>query len=103
MIKKLTASTILLFMNIFLSSALANPPMLKNDPKRPVDKISQELGITEQQFINCFNDVNPAPQGSQPTKQRERMNKAVLLPCLQRANPDITNDRLDQVMDKYRR
>ena len=33
---------------------------------------------------------------------RERANKAILLPCLQAANPSITNASLDAVMDKYR-
>lgn len=30
------------------------------------------------------------------------MNKSILLPCLHAADPEITNDMLDAVMDKYR-
>lgn len=70
--------------------------------QRPVDLIGPELGVTGAQFAKCFEAVNPAPQGSEPTKQREQANKAVLLPCLQAINPDITNDLLDSVSNKYR-
>ena len=84
-------------------SVYANPPMLKNDPKRPVDKISKDLGVTPDQFVACFNNVNPTPGGARPeSAERVHANKSVLLPCLQKANPDITNDMLDKVMDRYR-
>ena len=76
--------------------------MLKNDPKRPVDEISKDLGVTQEEFVACFNNVQPVLKGETPTKEHERMNKAVLLPCLQEANEDITNDLLDEVMGKYR-
>lgn len=69
---------------------------------RPTDKIAADLGVSEQQFIDCFSGVQPAQRGSHPSGDRQRMNKAVLLPCLQRANPAITNDSLDAVMDTYR-
>lgn len=86
-----------------ISTAYANPPILKNDPKRPVDKISHDLGVTKAQFIECFSHVNPTPGGNRPeSTQRVHANKSVLLPCLQKANPNITNDRLDAVMDRYR-
>ncbi|MBU6951497.1 MULTISPECIES: hypothetical protein [unclassified Hahella] len=97
--QRILALTLCLFA---LPALAAEAPMLKNDPKRPVADISRELGVTPDQFVACFNDVHPVPQGQTPTKARERMNKSVLLPCLQQANPEITNDRLDQVMDKYR-
>jgi hypothetical protein len=80
----------------------AGPAPLKNDPRRPVDLISRDLGVTEQEFVACFNNVNPTGQGTRPTSDRVHANKAVLLPCLQKANPAITNDQLDQVMDRYR-
>jgi len=84
-------------------SAYANPPVLKNDPKRPVDKISRDLGVTPEQFVACFNNVNPTPGGARPeSTDRVHANKAVLLPCLQKANPNITNESLDEVMDRYR-
>lgn len=91
-------------LSVFLCSVnlFAQPVMLKNDPKRPVAKISKDLGITQAQFVACFNNVKPAPQGEKPTKAHERMNKAVLLPCLQKANDNISNDLLDHVMGKYR-
>ncbi|WP_413203370.1 hypothetical protein [Rhodospirillum sp. A1_3_36] len=79
-----------------------NPAPLRNDPKRPVGRISADLGITPDQFVACFNNVNPVGAGQRTTTKRVHANKAVLLPCLQKANPDITNDSLDRVMDRYR-
>ena len=92
----------LCLMLAMLSSAVASaePPLLREDPNRPVDKISRDLNIA--QFTACFHDVNPAPQGSRPTSERVHANKAVLLACLQKANPRITNESLDEVMDRYR-
>jgi hypothetical protein len=75
---------------------------LANDPKRPVDKISRDLNIKPEQFVACFSNVKPAPQGQHPTSEETHANKAVLLPCLQKANPQITNAMLDEVMDRYR-
>lgn len=82
---------------------MANPPILKNDPKRPVKEISHDLGVTADQFVECFSHVNPTPGGNRPeTSERVHANKKVLLSCLQKANPSITNDSLDTVMDRYR-
>jgi hypothetical protein len=76
--------------------------IMRDDPHRPVDQISRGLGVTPDQFRACFNDVNPAPQGSLPSANQKHANKQVLLSCLQRANPSITNNSLDAVMDQYR-
>lgn len=74
----------------------------KNDlDKRPVAQIAAELGVEPQQFAECFARVTPAADFD-PSGERQHANKALLLPCLQAANPEITNDRLDAVMDKYR-
>lgn len=86
---------------LFSNQALANPDILRNDPKRPTAKVSAALGVTQNQFINCFNNVNPA-QGSNPTRKRVHSNKKILLSCLQKANPNIDNDKLDKVMDAHR-
>lgn len=89
----------------FLMTSVAiaqGPPPMKNDPRRPVGKISTDLGITADQFVACFRNVNPAPQGTKASGMREHANKSILLPCLQRANPAITNRKLDIVMDRYR-
>jgi hypothetical protein len=75
---------------------------MRDDPKRPVDKISSDLGISAEQFRQCFANVAPAPAGQRPESERTHANKAVLLSCLQKANPAITNDSLDTVMDRYR-
>ncbi len=88
---------------LFVGSALANPPVMKNDPKRPVKEISRDLGVTPDQFAACFNSVHPTPGGARPESSgRVHANKSVLLPCLQKANPAITNESLDAVMDRYR-
>lgn len=88
---------------LFVIPAMANPPILKNDPKRPTKEIAQDLGVTQDQFIECFSHVNPTPGGERPESgERVHANKKVLLECLQKANPDITNESLDTVMDKYR-
>jgi hypothetical protein len=76
--------------------------VMRDDSHRPVDQISRGLGVTPDQFRACFNDVNPAPQGSLPSANQKHANKQVLLSCLQRANPSITNNSLDAVMDQYR-
>lgn len=83
-------------------SVWADPPLLRNDSKRPVEKISHDLGVKPEQFIACFNDVHPASQGAKPSRERVHSNKAILLPCLQKANPGITNEKLDAVMDRFR-
>ncbi|WP_425071825.1 hypothetical protein [Sagittula sp. S175] len=69
--------------------------------QRPTGKIAADLGITEQQFIACFGNVRPGPNHA-PDSATQRANKARLLPCLQQANPSITNASLDTVMDRYR-
>ncbi|CAF0982080.1 unnamed protein product [Adineta ricciae] len=83
-------------------AATAAPAFLQNDPKRPVADIARDLGITADQFVACFNGVTPAPRGSKPTDDQVHANKQHLLSCLQQANPSITNEKLDAVMDKYR-
>ena len=92
---------ILIFSMIALAIA-STPAPLKNDPKRPVDKIASDLGITSAHFVFCFNDVTPAPQGNTPSPAQVHSNKQHLLTCLKTYNPAITNDKLDAVMDKYR-
>ena len=76
--------------------------VMRDDPNRPVNAISKDLGVTPDQFRACFSNVNPAPRGSMPEGNQKHANKAVLLNCLQKANPSITNSSLDQVMDRYR-
>lgn len=81
--------------------AIATPAVADRDPNRPTDKIAADLEIEEAVFIACFEPVNPEPD-KYPTGAQQRANKAILLPCLQKANPAISNDRLDRVMDRYR-
>ena len=88
---------------VFITSAMASPSVLKNDPKRPVGKISRDLNISADQFVGCFSHVNPTPGGDRPESgERVHANKKILLSCLQKHNSSITNDSLDRVMDKYR-
>ncbi len=87
---------------VLIAAGAQAQPLLRNDPNRPVVAISHDLGVTPEQFVACFWNVNPAPRGTTPTAERQRANKAVLLACLQHANASITNDSLDAVMDRYR-
>jgi hypothetical protein len=83
--------------------AASTPQQVLNDPNRPVAAVAAELGVTPLEFATCFAGVTPAKSAAELNGQKERDNKAVLLPCLQKINPAITNDRLDDVMDKYRK
>lgn len=87
---------------ISASGTWAANDVMRDDPKRPVDKISKDLGIQPEQFKACFANVSPAPAGQRPESERTHANKAVLLSCLQKANPAISNNSLDSVMDRYR-
>jgi len=80
----------------------AAPAMLSDDPRRPVDQISRDLGIPASVFRACFSNVQPSTIDQHPTRERVQANKAVLLACLQQRNPKITNESLDTVMDRYR-
>jgi hypothetical protein len=62
--------------------AFAQPAPLANDPKRPTAAIAHDLGVTQDQFVACFDNVRPAGAGTRPTAERTQANKAVLLPCL---------------------
>lgn len=100
---KLTTTSCWLIGLMYLGPAMAYPPVMKNDPPRPVTAISRDLGVTPSQFVACFNNVHPTPGGARPeSATRVHANKRVLLGCLRKANPAITNDSLDAVMDRYR-
>jgi hypothetical protein len=85
-----------------MALAASTPQAVLNDPNRPVAAVAAELGITPLQFATCFAGVTPATSGAELNGQKEQDNKAILLPCLQQANPAISNEMLDAVMDKYR-
>lgn len=88
-------------MRLALILTLAAAPAFASPGDRPTDRIAADLGIPEETFIACFAHVRPDPAHA-PSGATQRANKAVLLPCLQDANPAITNDALDTVMDRYR-
>lgn len=92
----------LLVISFHLVGVTALAQVMQDDPKRPVAEISRDLGVQPSEFRACFANVSPAPAGERPSAQRTRSNKAKLLACLQGANPKITNESLDAVMDKYR-
>ena len=89
------------YITISVLALMTAPVLADADPNRRTDLISADLNISEQVFKTCFLAVQPDGDKA-PSGARQRMNKAVLLPCLQAANPEITNDMLDAVMDKYR-
>jgi hypothetical protein len=94
----------ILSVSVFCISAnvIAQPDLLPNDPRRPTDAISRDLGIKQEQFVACFQNVHPAKQGERSTTEGVHSNKAVLLGCLQKADAGITNEKLDEVIDRYR-
>jgi len=100
--KNCISASLLVAIIVLSGRAVATPAFLPEDPQRPVDKISRDLNIAPEQFTACFRHVAPAPQGTRPTAERVHSNKEVLLSCLQKTNANITNDRLDEVMDRYR-
>jgi len=98
MFKRILVATI-----VFISwNAIAQPDMLPNDPRRPTEVINRDLGIRQEQFVACFQNVHPANQCERPTNDRVHSNKAVLLGCLQKTDVGIANEMLGEVMDRYR-
>jgi hypothetical protein len=71
------------------------------DPNRDVACVVEKIGVTEAQFKTCFLPVEPDGDFN-PSGKRQRVNKALLLPCLQEANPGLTNSALDRAMDACR-
>ncbi len=92
----------LVFVVCISANVTAEPDQLRNDPRRTMDAISRDLGIKQEEFVACFESVHPAKQGERPTTDRVHSNKAVLLGCLQKADGSISNEKLDEVMDRYR-
>lgn len=101
--KTLTYAVILtgVFVAGGVSLATAAMPTGGERGSRPTDLIAADLNVQEATFVACFKDVRPA-RDKTPSGERQRMNKAVLLPYLQAENPAITNSMLDAVMDRYR-
>lgn len=69
------------------------------DGGRPIVLIAAALGVPDQVFRDAFSQVRPARDG-QPSPERVRENKAVLMAAL--GKHGITNDRLDEVSNYYR-
>ncbi|UZD90949.1 hypothetical protein [Cognatishimia activa] len=96
---------VLTFAAIFLMGGLSLATVATSETldrgKRPTDKIAADLNISEEVFIECFSNVRP-DRNHNPSGAKQKANKAVLLPCLQAANPEISNRLLDDVMDRYR-
>jgi len=56
------------------ANAFAEPHMLPNDPHRPTEAIIRDLGIQQEQFVACFQNVHPAKQDERPTDERVHLN-----------------------------
>jgi len=85
-----------LLSTIGVSAALAD-----NDPNRNVGCVTRQIGVSEAAFRTCFQPVVP-DRDHRPDGATQRANKAILLPCLQQANPQLTNAALDRAMDSCR-
>lgn len=82
-------------------ATFATSQTLKPVTQRPTADIAADLGVAEVVFIRCFSGVS-SDLNHQPNGAVQRTNKENLLGCLQGANPQISNDLLDCVMDRYR-
>ncbi|MBU1304558.1 MAG: hypothetical protein KKF33_03430 [Alphaproteobacteria bacterium] len=89
-------------MNRTIAAGLALPMIIAMATSSVLAAVAAALDITPLQFATCFAGVTPARTGAELNGQKERDNKAILLPCLQAINPDIDNARLDSVMDRFR-
>lgn len=91
----------LIFLAVLASVLGSVPARADDDPNRNVSCVSRQIGVTDAQFRTCFRPVQPDPSHD-PSGDRQRANKATLLPCLQKADPRLTNDALDRAMDACR-
>ena len=95
----LTYSAIFLMGGLSLATVATSETLERG--QRPTDRIAADLNVPEEVFVACFSNVQP-DRNHTPSGAKQRANKAILLPCLQAENPDITNRMLDEVMDRYR-
>ena len=71
------------------------------DHGRPVDLVAGALKVPPEVFREAFTHVHPAPPGQGgPTPDEARANKRALMDAL--APLGVTNDRLDEVSNRYR-
>ena len=68
-----------------------------DDHGRPVAKVAAEFGVTPEQFREAFKKVQPAPRGERPTEAQRQANRIALSKAL-----NVSPEKLDAVMDKYR-
>jgi len=80
---------------VFLGGYETDP----RDGGRPVTLIAAALGVKSQVFRDAFSNVRPA-RGGDPTPQRARANKEILMAALGKYG--ISNERLDEVSNYYR-
>lgn len=93
----LKRSSVLAVGSVLLSalffSAIASADQGGKPPKPPVDKLSAALNVSADQMQTCLEEGKPASRGEKP-------NKSAMLSCLQQANPNITSEQLDEVMQQ---
>jgi hypothetical protein len=73
------------------------PEMVTDDPRRPVELIARDLGVTPEQFREAFKKVRPAARGERPTEAQREANHRILIEAL-----GVSPEKLDAVMDNYR-
>jgi hypothetical protein len=84
-----------IFSGVLLLSALgASMALADDDSNRDVACVSEQIGVTEAAFRTCFLPVR-SDSDHDPDGATQRANKAKLLPCLQEANPQLTNAAMD--------
>jgi len=88
---------------VVVASASAEAQPSRAEAQRIATAISQDLGVSLWTFAGCARGVSSAPQVAAATDEgRAEARRAVLLPCLQKANPAITADMLDAAIARHR-
>jgi hypothetical protein len=76
--------------------------MSRGEAQRLVMAASHDLGVSPWHFAGCFREARAAVPAGADASAREQARDAVLLPCLQKANPAITAETLTATIARYR-
>ena len=87
---------------VLLAAGAEAQTMSRGDAQRLVVAASHELGVSPWQLAGCFRDARGAVPATPDASARTQARDAVLLPCLQKANPAITAETLDAVIERHR-
>ncbi|PTQ75198.1 hypothetical protein [Celeribacter persicus] len=95
---------------IALTAGMAFAQAGPASPQIPTAEIAKDLGVTETQLTSCFGANRPQPgERKAPPKEatsgqrpEDRGLPTEILSCLQKANPKLTTERVQSVMQAHR-